>query len=131
MAYDLHHVHLFASDVDRSIRFYQDIFDAEVLVDSEFAGARNIFLKIGRCRIHLYDQRPKHPGRGSMHHIGIRTDDLDGALKQMKKRGVVLNKGIRDHGIWRYVMVPAPDDILVELFEVDEEKLPSGASDLF
>jgi hypothetical protein len=88
-------------------------------------------MRIGRGRIHLYDQPPKNPVRGNIHHFGIRTDNLDRAVKNMKKRGILLNKGIRDYGFWRYVMVPAPDDILIELFEVDETKLPSGASDLF
>ena len=131
MAYDLHHIHIFASDVNKSIRFYRDVFDAEVLVDAEFAGSRNIFMRIGRGRIHLYDQPPKNPIRGNIHHIGIRTDDLKGAVEQIKKRGIALKKGIRDYGFWRYIMVPAPDDILIELFKVDEEKLPSTASDLF
>jgi len=32
---------------------------------------------------------------------------------------------------WKYVMVPAPDDVLIELFQVDEEKLPPGLTDYF
>ena len=38
----LHHTHLFASDVDRSIGFWRDHFGAVVLVDTVFAGARNV-----------------------------------------------------------------------------------------
>ena len=34
-----------------------------------------------------------------------------------------LKNRVKDFGIWKYVMVPAPDGILVELFEVDKEKI--------
>jgi catechol 2,3-dioxygenase-like lactoylglutathione lyase family enzyme len=56
----LHHTHLFASDVDRSIAFWRDHFGGVVLVDTVFAGARNVFMRIGEGRLHLYDQAPKH-----------------------------------------------------------------------
>jgi hypothetical protein len=38
--------------------------------------------------------------------------------------GVVLKKGISDLGFWKYIMVPVPDKILIELFQVDRAKLP-------
>ncbi|NBB81476.1 MAG: hypothetical protein GVY36_18885 [Verrucomicrobia bacterium] len=56
MANHLHHVHIFASDLDYSKAFYQKVFDAEVMLDREFAGARNVFMAIGQGRLHLYDQ---------------------------------------------------------------------------
>lgn len=43
----------------------------------------------------------------------------------MKNKGVVFNKDITDAGFWKYIMVPAPDDILIELFEVDKNQIPS------
>ena len=60
----IHHVHIFASDIRKSIRFYEDIFDGEVVLDMEVAGARNVFMKIGNGRIHFYDQPPKNPVKG-------------------------------------------------------------------
>ena len=30
---------------------------------------------------------------------------------------------IREHGSWRYIMVAAPDNVLLELFAFDTEKL--------
>ena len=42
----------------------------------ELTGARNVFIRIGNGRLHLYDQPPKNPGRGSIHHFGIQTDNL-------------------------------------------------------
>ena len=50
---------------------------------------------------------------------------LNGVVKNMKCKGVVFNKDITDAGFWKYIMVPAPDDILIELFEVDKNKIPT------
>jgi hypothetical protein len=46
-------------------------------------------------------------------------------VKRLEAKGVQLKKGITDLGVWKYVMVPAPDDILIELFEVDKGKVPA------
>ena len=49
----LHHAHLMCSDTDETIDFYTRWFDAEVVNDVVFAGARNRFLRVGDGRIHL------------------------------------------------------------------------------
>lgn len=131
MANHIHHVHIFASDIDESIRFYEEYFGAKLILDTELAGARNVFMRVGKGRLHLYDQPPKHPGRGSIHHFGIQTDDIEGVLGQMKAKGVEFKKGITDFGFWKYVMVPAPDQILIELFEVDKTRIPAQLSNYF
>ena len=32
--------------------------------------------------------------------------------------------GIREFGTWRYLMCPAPDEILIELFEIEAASMP-------
>jgi catechol 2,3-dioxygenase-like lactoylglutathione lyase family enzyme len=120
----IHHVHIFASDLKKTIKFYEDVFDGKVVLDMELAGARNVFMRIGKGRIHFYDQPPRFSGRGSIHHFGIQTDDIEGVVKRLKSKGVVFKKNITDAGFWKYLMVPAPDDILIELFEVDKKQIP-------
>ena len=127
----VHHVHIFASDIEKSIKFYQEFFGGKVILDSELAGARNVFMEIGHGRLHFYDQPPKNPGRGSIHHFGIQTDDIEEVVDKLRSAGVALRKGITDLGFWKYVMVPAPDDILIELFQVDKSKLPSIFDEYF
>jgi catechol 2,3-dioxygenase-like lactoylglutathione lyase family enzyme len=120
----IHHVHILASDIEKSIKFYQEFFGGKVILDAELAGARNVFIKIGNGRLHLYDQPPKNPGKGSIHHFGIQTDDIEEVVSKLISGGVVLKKGISDLGFWKYIMVPALDEILIELFQVDRAKLP-------
>jgi catechol 2,3-dioxygenase-like lactoylglutathione lyase family enzyme len=127
----VHHVHIFASDIKESIKFYEEFLGGKVVLDSELAGARNVFMKIGHGRLHFYDQAPKNPGRGSIHHFGIQTDNIEEVVDKLRSGGIPLRKGIADLGFWKYVMVPAPDDILIELFQVDKSKLPPTFDEYF
>ncbi len=120
----MHHAHLFASDIDASLKFYREMFGGEILFDLNMAGARNVFVKIGQGGLNFYDQRPPDRGKGAIHHIGIQTDDLEGLVAHMKARGFAFRKGITDLEFWKYVMVPAPDNVLIELFQVISAKIP-------
>ena len=126
MIHHFHHAHLFASNIDASLKFYQEMFGAEILADVLMAGARNVFVAIGQGRLHFYDQPPKDQGRGAIHHLGIQTDDLGALVAHMKAKGVLFRKEIADFGFWKYVMVLAPDNVLLELFQMVKEKLPEG-----
>lgn len=121
----LHHTHLFASDVDRSIAFWRDHFGAVVLVDTVFAGARNVFMRIGEGRLHLYDQAPKHAGAGTVHHLGMETDELDALVARLKAAGVSVTD-VRRHAEGDYAMAEGPDRLLLELFQPHAERLPAA-----
>ncbi len=114
---DLHHAHLFASNLGESVRFYQEMFGGEVILDAEVAGSRNVLLRLGSAHINFYDQPPKDSGRGVVHHLGIRADDLGELVAHMKAKGFQFRKGITDLGALKYVMAAAPDGVLLELFE--------------
>ncbi len=124
MRINLHHAHLFASDIEKSLNFYREIFDAEVLFDLEVAGARNVMISIGSSKINFYDQPPKEQKQGVVHHLGIETDDLVALVTHMKSKGFEFRKSIKNLGILKYVMAEGPDHILFELFEVLKDKLP-------
>ena len=131
MSFHIHHVHLFASDIEASIRFYCEHFGGEVVLDAELAGARNVFIRVGQGRLHLYDQPPRTEARGAIHHFGIQTDDVAGAYERLKAAGVSTRKPVTDAGLFAYIMVPAPDGVLIELFEVNRDVMPEAFSDYF
>ena len=122
MQCDLHHAHLFATDLNESIRFYREMFGAELVFNKVVAGARNVLLRVGTACINFYDQPPRDTGRGAVHHLGIRTDDLRALVAHMQARGVTFRKPITDLGRLKYVMVEAPDRVLLELFETEDEQ---------
>ncbi len=123
MAESFHHAHLFCQDIDATIAWWRDMLGAEVAVDEDLAGSRNVFLKVGVGRLHLYDQPSADEGRSAIHHLGVRSDDLPALVAHMTAKGAEFRSSIREHGSWRYIMVAAPDNVLVELFAFDTEKL--------
>ncbi len=117
MQIDLDHAHLFASDLDETVRWWSEMLGARAVFDLEIAGARNVRLAVGRGFIHLYDQPPRVVGSGSVHHLGIQTDDLEALVASMEAKGFRFRRPIKDFGVIKYAMAMAPDDILLELFE--------------
>lgn len=120
----LQHVHLFASDLAQSIAFYQRWFDAELVWDHAHAGARNVFLRIGRGALHFYDQPPRELARNAIHHLGIQVVGLQAQYDRMQAGGIALPNPIRwsgPPGDGGYFMVQAPDNVLLEVFEPGRE----------
>jgi catechol 2,3-dioxygenase-like lactoylglutathione lyase family enzyme len=113
----LHHAHLFATDLEKSVAFYREMFGAEIVLDAELAGSRNVLIKLGGAYINFYDQPPRDSGRGAVHHLGIRADDLDALVAHMKSKGFEFRKDVTEFEKGRYVMAMAPDGVLLELFE--------------
>ena len=46
----LDHVHLFSSDIEATLRFYQTMFGARIVYDATLVGQRTIRLDIGTLR---------------------------------------------------------------------------------
>lgn len=131
MPHHVHHVHLFAADIEKSLTFYNHFFSGEIVLDMEVAGARNVFMKVGSGRIHFYDQPAKVAGPGSIHHFGIQTDDVERDYQRMKSEGVDFSKNVVDLVYMKYIMVPAPDKVLIELFEINKAVIPADLHGYF
>ena len=121
----LHHVHLFASDLDRTIAFWRGHFGAVVVLDAGFAGARNVFLRVGEGRLHVYSQPPRQAGAGTVHHLGIETDELEALVARLRAAGVSVTD-VRRHAEGDYAMAEAPDGLLLELFQPHAAALGPG-----
>lgn len=119
----LHHTHLMASDVDATIAFWRDHFGAEIVYDDDFAGARNVFLRLGQGRLHLYAQPPKHVGAAVVHHLGLETDELADVVGRLKAAGVPVTD-VRELPDAAYAMVKGPDGLLLELFQPVDARVP-------
>lgn len=117
MVCTLHHVHLFASDIEASIRFYIEMFEAKVVFDEILAGARNVLIQIGSGHINFYDQPPRDFGRNAVHHLGIYTEDISAVVAHMEAKGFKFRTPIRDFGDLKYIMLEGPDRVLIEIFE--------------
>jgi catechol 2,3-dioxygenase-like lactoylglutathione lyase family enzyme len=112
----LHHAHLMASDIDASIAFWRDHFRGEVLFDGQFAGARNVFMRVGQGKLHFYAQPPRHAGAATVHHLGLETDELHDLVQRLKAAGVSVTDA-RELPAASYAMAQGPDGVLLELFQ--------------
>jgi hypothetical protein len=64
-----------------------------------------------------------------VHHLGIETDDLECLVAHMKRKGFRFRNAIRDLGGWKYVMAEAPDNVLLELFQVGPQGVPQDLAE--
>ena len=55
-----------------------------------------------------------------MHHLGVRVPRLKAEWARLRAAGITSPGGLREYDGWRYVMIEAPDNVLVELFEFDD-----------
>ena len=122
----LHHTHLFASDLDATLAFYRRWFGAEVLADHIFAGARNVMVCVGDGRLNFYDQPPRGHGRNAIHHLGLQVVGLDALVARMIDGGIHFRSDIRRLPELDYIMVEAPDGVLLELFEWKQAQQDEG-----
>ena len=122
MRVNLDHIHLIASDLGTTIDFFTSLFGARVEWDEPGGGACNVRLALDGAFIHLYDQPPRGPRGGAMHHIGVNTDDLEGVMARMQRMGVTVRHPVREDPRFRYAMIARPDELLIEVFECKDSE---------
>ena len=116
------HVHLKASDLDRSIAFYHDAFGFDVM---QRMGNSAAFLSAGGYHHHLglntwesFGGSPPPPGSTGLYHFAIlypTRQELARALKRLIDRGVAID-GASDHGVSEAIYLHDPDGNGIEIY---------------
>lgn len=115
----LHHVHMVTHDVDGFCDFFIRHFDAEVVFDAPIDGDRNVFLKIGSGRIHLFETRNAPPdGRNAFHHLGMMVEDLAAFATRLESVGVPVTPITIVQG-GGFAVATGPHGVKIELFEAN------------
>ena len=87
------HVHLISTDPLKTAKFYEQMFGARMVGSQELAGGRTrIHLDLNGATILVINPRarplmPSAPKTG-LEHFGMRTDDLEAAVAELKVKGV-------------------------------------------
>lgn len=119
---EIGHVHLKVSDLDRAIRFYQDVLGFRL---TQRMGQSAAFLSSGDYHHHIglntWESRGgPAPAAGStgLYHFAIRYPDrasLGDALRRLRDGGVALD-GASDHGVSEALYLRDPDGNGLELY---------------
>jgi len=113
----LTHLHLFVADLDRSLRFYRDVFGFEELFRD---GPTMVFLRppSSSDTITLNEQPEKAGGSGGVDHFGFRLVDkaeLERAVREVERAGGrLVERGEHAPG-QPYAYVTDPDGYTIEL----------------
>jgi len=119
------HLHQVTPDPDKAAQFYVNMFGAEVLGTSTTNDGRVLIsMKLGGSPVSLIspttqDQdSPTPPKYYGFHHIGIKTNDIDTAVAELKAKGVKFTQEIASPipGI-KMTFLLGPDNVPIELLQ--------------
>ena len=116
------HVHLTVADLDRALRFYQDVLGFEVTSrygrDAVFLSAGGYHHHIGLNTWESAGGSPPPPGTTGLYHVAIlypTRRDLADALRRVMAAGIELD-GASDHGVSEALYLRDYDQNGVELY---------------
>lgn len=127
LLHGLNHLALVTNDMDRLIRFYTDVFDAEVIDDMTEGDLRHVLLDLGGGLVlhpfQFQDGNPSGAGsaamfeRGHLDHFGMNVADVD-TFELLRTRLVEAGASdgtVTDFGITRNVWFQDPDGMGCEI----------------
>ena len=106
----INHVSIAARDLEKSTKFYEDVFSMERIPTPTF-DAPVQWLRVGDMQLHLFTYDGPAPLR---HHIGMTIDDFDTAYEAVKAR-------VSD--TWGYQLVELPSGQVQLYFRDPSENL--------
>ena len=123
--YHFDHLHQVTPNPEKAAQFYVNIFGAKVLnTQSTPDGRALISMELGGAPVSLISpttqnqEAPTPPKYYGFHHFGIRTDDIDTAVSELKAKGVEFTQEISEPipGI-RMTFLLGPDNVPIELLQ--------------
>lgn len=113
------HVHVVSPEPEKTAKFYEDMFGARQVSRQVMGdGVLLLGLDLNGSRILVKSPKPDAPPRYGIEHFGVRTDDLESAVKELKAQGVQFTQDITVPfpGV-KISFLKGPEDVLIELLE--------------
>jgi catechol 2,3-dioxygenase-like lactoylglutathione lyase family enzyme len=123
--YTYDHIHLRSRDPQATMAFYEKMFDARRVEFVQSNGIPRVDLDLNGLTIFVAEvdagaRLPSAPETSyiGLDHLGLRVDDVDAAVAELRERGATILKGpvtIRP-GV-RIAFVQGPDNVRIELLQ--------------
>ena len=108
----VHHVSLNVSDVDEAGRFYVDVLGLEVLPRPDFPFP-GMWLRSQGQEIHLMGVEQHEAPTGQ--HFAFRVDDIEGAVEELRSKGVRVSNPSPLPGGARQAFLRDPSGNIIEI----------------
>ena len=121
------HIHLISPDPVKTAQFYQSMFGAELVSNLQLEDGRtSVALDLNGSRLLVINPKnqpesesPPEAGYG-VGHFGIRTDNIQAAVADLKANGVKFTEEIRvARPGMKIAFFLGPENVLVELLEFE------------
>ncbi len=119
------HIHLRSPDAEATARWYQTMFDAEVIRSVQSDGRPRLDLNLGGLTVFIAQVPPEQavgaapePPHLGLEHLGLRVDGIDAVVAELKAKGAeftVEPKTIRP-GV-RIAFLRGPQNVPIELLD--------------
>jgi lactoylglutathione lyase len=118
------HVHLRSPDPEETARWYHDKLGAEVVRTQNVDGSTRIDLNLSGQKVFIAMADPSKTGVSpatpymGLDHFGMTVDDLDGAVRELKAKGVAFTMEPRQArpGV-KIAFLTAPQNVSIELIQ--------------
>lgn len=120
----LDHVHLMCGDVEKAVKYFEEVFEGKIESRGELRGQPMVRLCAYGIPINIMGTDPKAgmlvAGKGSrgLDHFGFQVKDLEKTVEELKKRGAQFGIGpsVTATGV-KYAFVDGPEGIRIELVD--------------
>lgn len=115
--YFFDHVHLRSADSEKTAEFYVNMFGATIVNKRDFGGGKTmISLDLNGTSILIAPS--DDPVENGLDHFGIRTDNLEEAIKDLKEKGVPFTQDLKEvTPTFKMSFLTANENVKIELQE--------------
>jgi len=117
------HTHITTPEPEKLIEFYTKVMGAEIINEIEAAGNRMVDVDVGGISLRISKGTAADNNwqglRYGLHHLGLKVDNLDEFIADMKTKGVeVVTEPFEIQAMkLKAAFIKGPDGVLFELIE--------------
>ena len=117
-SYTFDHIHLISPDPEKTADFYVKMFGAKKLVRDLGGGRKATVIDLDGTSILVRAKNEGEAEKPSLDHYGIRTDNLEQAISDLKKQGVTFTMEMRQlRPDLKISFLRTPDGVSIELMQ--------------